>query len=105
MAKAQAMSKSGPRYGDLKRRIVFLILALVVYRMGTHIPVPGINPDALSDLFQQKILLTLHSKMLFQNIGTSRDLNLLDGILSPFQINFAKLLNILSKMKIGRAHV
>src|SRR5690554_263086 len=47
------MSKSGPRYGDLKRRIVFLILALVVYRMGTQIPVPGINPDALADLFQQ----------------------------------------------------
>lgn len=53
MAKAQAQSKSGSRYSDLKRRIVFLVLALVVYRLGTHIPVPGINPDALSDLFQQ----------------------------------------------------
>lgn len=51
MAKAQA--KSGPRFGDLRRRITFLILALVVYRLGTHVPVPGINPDALSDLFQQ----------------------------------------------------
>jgi preprotein translocase subunit SecY len=30
-----------------------LVLALVVYRLGTHIPVPGINPDALADLFQQ----------------------------------------------------
>jgi preprotein translocase subunit SecY len=29
------------------------VLALVVYRLGTHIPVPGINPDALADLFQQ----------------------------------------------------
>src|SRR5690606_15034016 len=47
------MSKSGPRYGDLKRRIVFLLLALVVYRLGTHIPVPGINPDALAEMFQQ----------------------------------------------------
>ncbi|TEA76829.1 preprotein translocase subunit SecY [Allopusillimonas ginsengisoli] len=53
MAKAQAQGKSGPRYGDLKRRIVFLILALVVYRLGTHIPVPGINPDALADMFRQ----------------------------------------------------
>lgn len=51
MAKAQA--KSGPKFGDLRRRITFLILALVVYRLGTHVPVPGINPDALSDLFQQ----------------------------------------------------
>lgn len=53
MAKAQAQGKSGPRYGDLRRRVTFLLLALVVYRLGTHIPVPGINPDALSDLFQQ----------------------------------------------------
>jgi len=37
----------------LKRRLVFLVLALVVYRLGTHIPVPGINPDALADLFRQ----------------------------------------------------
>jgi preprotein translocase subunit SecY len=53
VAKAQALGKTGPRYGDLKRRLVFLLLALVVYRLGTHIPVPGINPDALSDLFRQ----------------------------------------------------
>ncbi|TKR54498.1 preprotein translocase subunit SecY [Allopusillimonas ginsengisoli] len=53
MAKAQAQSKTGPRYGDLKRRVIFLLLALVVYRLGTHIPVPGINPDALADMFQQ----------------------------------------------------
>ena len=53
MAKAQAQSKPGGKYGDLKRRVIFLILALVVYRLGTHIPVPGINPDALADLFQQ----------------------------------------------------
>ncbi|NYT37222.1 preprotein translocase subunit SecY [Allopusillimonas soli] len=53
MAKAQAQGKTGPRYGDLKRRVVFLLLALVVYRLGTHIPVPGINPDALSEMFRQ----------------------------------------------------
>ncbi len=53
MAKAQAKSKAGSDYGDFKRRIIFLVLALVVYRLGTHIPVPGINPDALADLFKQ----------------------------------------------------
>lgn len=53
MAKAHAQNKSGSRYGDLKRRVVFLVLALVVYRLGTHIPVPGINPDALAEMFQQ----------------------------------------------------
>ncbi len=39
--------------GDLRRRVIFLLMALVIYRLGTHIPVPGINPDALADLFQQ----------------------------------------------------
>jgi preprotein translocase subunit SecY len=53
VANAQALGKSGSRYGDLKRRAVFLLLSLVVYRLGTHIPVPGINPDALADLFRQ----------------------------------------------------
>jgi len=50
---AKAQAKSGDRYGDLRRRIFFLLLALAVYRLGTHIPVPGIHPDALSELFQQ----------------------------------------------------
>ena len=53
MAKTQTQGKSGSRYADLKRRVVFLVLALVVYRLGTHVPVPGLNPDALSDLFRQ----------------------------------------------------
>jgi len=53
VAKAQARGQSGSGYSDLQRRIIFLLLALVVYRLGTHIPVPGINPDALSDLFRQ----------------------------------------------------
>ena len=52
------MATSGPqiaktgKYGDLRRRLVFLLLALVVYRIGAHIPVPGINPDQLRQLFQ-----------------------------------------------------
>ncbi|OZI15868.1 preprotein translocase subunit SecY [Bordetella genomosp. 7] len=53
MANAQALGKTGSRYGDLKRRLAFLVLALMVYRLGTHIPVPGINPEALADLFRQ----------------------------------------------------
>jgi len=54
VAKAQARGQSGSSgYSDLQRRLIFLLLSLVVYRLGTHIPVPGINPDALSDLFRQ----------------------------------------------------
>ena len=37
--------------GDLKRRLIFLVLALVVFRIGTHIPVPGIDPVQLAKLF------------------------------------------------------
>ena len=53
MATANTLGKAGGRYSDLKRRLVFLVLALVVYRLGTHIPVPGIDPDQLALLFQQ----------------------------------------------------
>ncbi len=45
--------KSG-RFGDLKRRLVFLLLALVVYRIGAHVPVPGIDPEQLKQLFSQQ---------------------------------------------------
>jgi preprotein translocase subunit SecY len=47
------LGKTG-RYGDLKRRLGFLLLALVVYRIGTHIPVPGIDPDQLRQLFNSQ---------------------------------------------------
>ena len=53
MANANALGKTGSKYGDLKRRLVFLLLALVVYRIGTHIPVPGIDPVQLTSLFHQ----------------------------------------------------
>jgi len=41
------------KLGDLKRRLLFLLMALVVYRVGAHIPVPGIDPNELARLFQQ----------------------------------------------------
>ena len=44
-------SAKGDKYGDLRRRLVFLLLALVVYRLGAHLPVPGIDPAQLQQLF------------------------------------------------------
>jgi preprotein translocase subunit SecY len=38
---------------DLKQRILFTLGALLIYRLGTFIPLPGINTRALNDLFQQ----------------------------------------------------
>ena len=37
---------------DLRQRILFVLGALVVYRIGTYVPVPGINPVALAELFK-----------------------------------------------------
>src|SRR5256885_198740 len=42
----------GSRYGDLKKRLIFLLGALIVFRVGAHIPVPGIDPNVLAGFFQ-----------------------------------------------------
>ncbi len=42
------------RFAELRQRLFFLIGALVVYRIGTFIPVPGINPDSLAQFFEQQ---------------------------------------------------
>ncbi|BAQ17729.1 preprotein translocase subunit SecY [Methyloceanibacter caenitepidi] len=39
---------------ELKKRIMFTLVALVIYRLGTYIPIPGINPQALADVFKQQ---------------------------------------------------
>jgi preprotein translocase subunit SecY len=49
---AKAVSKG--KYGDLGQRLWFLLLALIVYRIGAHIPVPGIDPNILADLFKKQ---------------------------------------------------
>ena len=38
---------------ELKKRLWFTLGALLVYRLGTYIPVPGINPAVLADVFNQ----------------------------------------------------
>jgi preprotein translocase subunit SecY len=39
---------------ELRQRLMFVLIALFVYRISSHIPVPGINPVALADLFEQQ---------------------------------------------------
>jgi preprotein translocase subunit SecY len=41
------------RIPDLKRRVIFTLLMLVVFRIGAHIPVPGIDPKALANVFSR----------------------------------------------------
>ena len=47
------LGKSG-KYADLRRRLLFMLGALMVFRIGAHIPVPGIDPNVLADLFQSQ---------------------------------------------------
>jgi preprotein translocase subunit SecY len=51
----EMMQSPGMQQGmsELWRRVGFLLLALIVFRLGAHIPVPGINPDRLAQLFEQ----------------------------------------------------
>ena len=54
MAKQGALSAlSGGGLSELWARLRFLFMAIIVYRIGAHIPVPGINPDQLAILFKQ----------------------------------------------------
>lgn len=54
MAKPAAMPAGiGKGFGELKSRLWFVFAAILVYRIGAHIPVPGINPDRLAALFEQ----------------------------------------------------
>ncbi len=54
MATSTASALKAGRSGDLKRRLWFLVFALIVYRVGAHIPVPGIDPDELAAIFQRE---------------------------------------------------
>ncbi len=61
MANQSAQIAKTGKFGDLRRRLIFLLLALIVYRIGAHIPVPGIDPNQLQQLFkgQQGGILSL----------------------------------------------
>ena len=50
-AKGKALGSTG-KLTELRQRIFFVIGALVVYRLGSFIPVPGVNPDAMTNLIE-----------------------------------------------------
>ncbi len=49
--KSKSEAKQGSSTGELKRRLLFILLAILVYRLGSYIPVPGIDPARLAGLF------------------------------------------------------
>jgi preprotein translocase subunit SecY len=46
------LSQSG--LGELKKKLLFVLIGIIIFRIGAHIPVPGINPERLADLFRQQ---------------------------------------------------
>ncbi len=48
------LAKAAGKLAELKSRILFLVGALIVFRVGTFIPVPGVNPAALASFFNQQ---------------------------------------------------
>ena len=60
------------KFADLKRRLWFLLLALIVYRIGAHVPVPGIDPITLKALFDSQESSVLGMFNMFSGGALSR---------------------------------
>ena len=54
MAANPGLAGAAAGLSELRNRLLFVLMALLVYRTGTHIPVPGINPERLAALFDQQ---------------------------------------------------
>lgn len=52
-SRAQMADKAGG-FSELKARLLFVLGAFIVYRVGAHIPVPGVDPKALAAMFEQQ---------------------------------------------------
>ena len=77
MAKGPKMNpadaaKAGNKLAELKKRILFLVGALIVFRTGTFIPVPGVDPAALASFFDQQAGNMLALVNLFSGGALSR---------------------------------
>ena len=71
-ANPAAILGEATRFTELRQRLFFLIGALVVYRVGTFIPVPGINPQALEQFFDQQSGTILSMFNMFSGGALSR---------------------------------
>jgi preprotein translocase subunit SecY len=68
---AAALADSG-RLGEIKTRLLFLLGALIVFRIGTFIPVPGISPEAVANFFNDKSNTILGIANMFAGGALSR---------------------------------
>ena len=79
---------------ELKQRVLFVLMGLVVYRIGAHVPVPGLNPARLAELFADANLGILGLFNLFSGGALSRLTVFALGIM-PY-ISASIIVNILS---------
>lgn len=49
-----SLLKTASKMGELKSRLLFVLGALIVFRLGAHVPVPGIDPVVLAKLFESQ---------------------------------------------------
>ena len=56
MSQSKAANSLGGlgKYTELRQRLTFVVMALIVYRIGSYIPVPGIDPARLAQVMQQQ---------------------------------------------------
>lgn len=54
LTKQAGLKSGGSGLAELKRRLLFVLFGIIIYRIGAHIPVPGLNPDKLAELFGQQ---------------------------------------------------
>jgi preprotein translocase subunit SecY len=59
------MVDQGNNMSDLWKRLRFVFIAILVYRIGTHIPIPGIDPDRLAALLNKIRELSLKCLICF----------------------------------------
>ncbi len=72
MAENKQNALGGGKYAELKSRLLFVLGALLVYRVGTFIPVPGIDPAALASMFEAQKGTILDMFNMFSGGGLKR---------------------------------
>ncbi len=95
---SNAGSLAGAQAGltELRKRLLFVLFALLVYRVGTHIPVPGINPEQLRALFDQNQGGILDLLNMFSG-GAMERMSILALNVMPY-ITSSIIMNLLSMM-------
>lgn len=80
------------KLADLRRKIIFTVLMLIVFRIGVHIPVPGINRQVIADLISQGQLLGFFDII---SGGAFKNFSIFAMSITPY-INASIIINLLT---------